>query len=441
MGDGDFETALSGRIDDMLEACSKCGKCVEVCPSVQPAGLGHASPEAVIAGVLDIVRTGEGPEASRQWAASCTLSGECIKACNDGVNPRFLLAMARVSSLRKEKELSERRRDGVMRYRNTSQEVAVLSRLQLEGAVLDRLGQRSAAVAKPNEAPEFVFYTGCNVLKTPHIALLALDVMDTLGISYQVMGGPSHCCGIQQMRAGDMEMSGRLGSNSIAKMSHSKSGQVVSWCPSCQVQFTETTLPTIERLRGSKPFEMTPFIRFLRSQLNKLKPHLGRRVALRVALHKHPGVAGVVEAATDLLQAIPGIELVDLKQPAIGLQSVNLSVLAAYKRELQLSELKAAREAGIDALVAVYHSDHRELCAHERDWPFRIVNLLEILGQSMGLHQHDRYKELKLMQDADVIIADCQDLLTEHAVDAKLARDVVVKAMLGEQPLPLQGGR
>ena len=59
----------------------------------------------------------------------------------------------------------------------------------------------------------------------------------------------------------------------------------------------------------------------------------------------------------------------------------------------------------------------------------------------MGLHQHDRFKELKLMQDADVIIADCQDLLTEHAVDAKLARDVVVKAMLGEQPLPLQGGR
>jgi heterodisulfide reductase subunit D len=440
MGDGNFETALSGRIDDMLEACSKCGKCVEVCPSVKPAGLGHASPEAVIAGVLDIVRTGEGPEASRQWAAACTLSGECIKACNDGVNPRFLLAMARVSSLRKENELSERRRDGVMRYRNTSQEVAVLSRLQLEGAVLDRLGQRSAAVAKPNEAPDFVFYTGCNVLKTPHIALLALDVMDTLGISYQVMGGPSHCCGIQQMRAGDMEMSGRLGSNSIAKMSHSKSGQVLSWCPSCQVQFTETTLPTIERLRGSKPFEMTPFIRFLRSQLSKLKPHLGRRLELRVALHKHPGVAGVVEAATDLLQAVPGIELVDLKQPAVGLQSVNLGVLPAYKRELQLSELKAAREAGIDALVAVYHSDHRELCAHERDWPFRIVNLLEILGQSMGLSQHDRYKELKLMQDADLIIADCQDLLAEHAVDAKLARAVVVKAMLGEQPLPLQSG-
>ena len=31
--------------------------------------------------------------------------------------------------------------------------------------------------------PDFVFYTGCNVLKTPHIALLALDIMDALGVS------------------------------------------------------------------------------------------------------------------------------------------------------------------------------------------------------------------------------------------------------------------
>jgi heterodisulfide reductase subunit D len=437
MGEANFETALSDRINEMVDSCTACGKCVESCPSVAPAGIAQVPPTAVITGVLDILRSGEGPEASRLWAQSCTLSGECLKACTYGVNPRFLLAMARVSLLKTQRALSERRRDGVARYRDTSRDVAVLSRLQLEGTVLDRLGQRAQSVAKPGEAPQFVFYTGCNVLKTPHIALLALDVMDKLGITYQVMGGPSHCCGIQQMRTGDMEMSGRLGANSIEKMSHSKSGQVLAWCPSCQVQFTETTLPVIERLRGSKPFEMIPFIRFLRSQLDHLKPHLVERVALQVALHKHPGVAGVVEAAAEILQAIPGVELVDLQQPAVGLQSVNLSALPAYKRELQRNELEAARRAGIDALVAVYHSDHRELCAHERDWPFRIVNLLELVGQSMGLHQHDRFKELKLMQDADLIVADCHDLIVEHEIDVKLARAVVVNAMLGEQPLPL----
>jgi heterodisulfide reductase subunit D len=159
---------------------------------------------------------------------------------------------------------------------------------------------------------------------------------------------------------------------------------------------------------------------------------------MRLALHRHPGVAGVMEAATEILQAIPGVELVDLKQPAVGLQSINVSVLPAFKRELQLNELQAASNAGVDALVAVYHSDHRELCAHERDWPFRIVNILEVVGESMGLHRQDRYKQLKLMQDADQIVAECKDLIAQHALDAKAARSIVVTSLLGDQPLPLK---
>jgi heterodisulfide reductase subunit D len=275
------------------------------------------------------------------------------------------------------------------------------------------------------------------VLKTPHIALLALDIMDALGITYQVMGGPTHCCGVSQLRAGDVEMSGRMGANTIEKMSHSKSGQVISWCPSCYVQFNETTLPTIERQIGSRPFEMTPFLRFLHGRLAQLAPLLHRQVKMRVALHRHPGVSGIVEAAVEILQAIPGIELVDLKQPAVGLQSVNVGVLPAFKRKLQLDELQAACDASVDALVAVYHSDHRELCAHERDWPFRIINILEVVGESMGLHRHDRFKQLKLMQDADQIVAECSDLIAQHALDVAAARNVIVEAMLGDQPLPL----
>jgi heterodisulfide reductase subunit D len=440
MNDISFETALGGRVEDMLDACTRCGKCVEVCPSVAPAGIAEAMPEDVISGILDIIRTGEGPEVSRKWAASCILSGECIKACDYGVNPRFLLAMARVAVAKAENALPDRRRQGLEKYREMGREVTVLSRLQLDDEVLERLGQKSASVTTPAEAPDFVFYTGCNVLKTPHIALLALDIMDELGITYQVMGGPSHCCGVMQLRPGDVEMSGRMGANSIEKMSHSKSGQVISWCPSCYVQFTETTLPTMERQGHAKPFEMTPFIRFLGGQLAELKPQLRRRVDMRVALHRHPGISGVVEAAIEMLQAIPGIELIDLKQPAVGLQSFSLGVLPAFKRELQLNELEAARDAGIDALVTVYHSEHRELCAHERDWPFRIVNILEVVGESMGLHRNDRYKQLKVMQDADQIVAECSDLIARHALDAGTARAVVVKTLLGDQPLPLNSG-
>ena len=438
-GEISFETALGQRVEEMLDACTRCGKCVEVCPSVEPAGISNTTSDNIIGGILEIVRTGSGPEASRKWAQSCMLSGECIKACDYGVNPRFLLAMARVSMAKSDNALAERRRRGVERYREVSREVTVLSRLQLDTEVLERLGQKSAAVSTPAEMPDFVFYTGCNVLKTPHIALLALDIMDKLGVSYQVMGGPSHCCGILQLRSGDAEMSARMAANTMEKLSRSKTGEVISWCPSCYVQYTEAILPTVERQRSSRPFEMNPFLRFLAGRLAQLKPHLQNRVDMRVALHRHPGVAGVMEAAADILAMVPGIELVDLKQPAVGLQSVSVGALPEFKRELQLRELEAARAADIDALVAVYHSDHRELCAHERDWPFRIVNILEVVGEAMGLHRHDRYKELKITQDADQIVADCSDMIARHALDPANARAVVIKVMLGEQPLPLQG--
>jgi hypothetical protein len=136
---------------------------------------------------------------------------------------------------------------------------------------------------------------------------------------------------------------------------------------------------------------------------------------------------------------VPGVALVDIGQPAVGLMSNALAALPAYKRELQRAELDAARDANVDALVAVYHADHRELCAHERDYPFAIVNILEIVGAAMGLTQPDRFKRLKKMQDADAVIEDCRDLLAAHGLDPAAARAVVAKAMLAEQPLPLRG--
>jgi uncharacterized membrane protein len=232
-------------------------------------------------------------------------------------------------------------------------------------------------------------------------------------------------------------MAGRMGTSSIDKMSNSKQG-VLSWCPSCYVQFSETTLPALEKQRGSKPFEMTPFLRYLRGRLDELKPLLRERVELRVALHRHSGVAGIVEAVIDMLQAVPGVEIVDLHQPSVGLQNASMAALPDYNRELQRAELDAARRAAIDALVTIYHSDHRELCAHERDQPFRILNVLEVLGESMGLHRDDRYKRLKITQDADLIVRESADLIAAHALDPAAARAVVVKAWLGEQPLPLK---
>jgi Fe-S oxidoreductase len=436
-----FETALSHRVDQMLGACTRCGKCYEVCPITGAAGVAGGDPETVITGVLDIVRSGRGPELSQKWASSCVASGECIKTCDYGVNPRFLLTMARVSMARAKNEPNEQRKLGVDAFRLIARDVMQLSRMQLTDAQLARLGQDpSTPEDERTEPPEVVFYTGCNVLKTPHIALLALDILDALDVSYRVLGGPAHCCGVAQMRTGDVASSGRFGASTMDKLAKSRSGKVLAWCPTCFVQFNEFTLPTIERAGGSRPFEMTPFLLYLGSKLGALRSLFRVSVPMRIALHRHTGAAGVMEAAAQILSAVPEIELVDLGQPSVGLMSNYLRALPTYKRELQLKELEAARGAGVDALVTVYHADYRELCAHERDWPFKIVNALEIIGESMGLSEDDSYKRLKLKQDVDAIIGDCGDLIAQHGLDPANVR-LAVEAMLKDQPLPLAGPR
>jgi heterodisulfide reductase subunit D len=433
-----FEDALNGRVEEIIGACTRCGKCVEACPVKAPAGV-TAPAQEVVSGVIDILRGDDGPEASRRWASTCMLTGDCIEACDYGVNPRFMLTMARLAMAKASMEPREQRRRGVETFRRLNREVTVQSRMQLEDDLLVRLGQKSAAAigetANGKQAPDFVFYTGCNLLKTPHIALLALDIMDALGVSYQVMGGPTHCCGVGQLRTGDTAVSANMAETTLNKLA--RSGQVLTWCASCQVQFTEVMLPAYERQVGSRPFEMTPFMRYLGGRLEDLRPLLRLPVPMRVALHRHPGIPGVVESAIKLLAAVPGIELVDLGQPAIGLMSNALRTLPDYKKKLQLDELIAAREVGIDALVAVYHVDHRELCAHERDWPFRIVNVLEVVGASMGIAYPDHYKRLKLLQDVDLVVAECRDLLAHHGIAEEVAR-ASITAMLDEQPLPLQ---
>ena len=433
-----IEDALNGRVADMIAACTRCGKCVEACPVTTPAGVA-APAEDVITGVIDILQTGDGPDASRRWASTCMLTGDCIKACSYGVNPRFLLTMARLAMAQAATAPRERRRQGMEAFRKVHADVTVQSRMQIDDEALERLGQRLAARSEDaggGRAPDFVFYTGCNLLKTPHIALTALDIMDALGVRYQVMGGPTHCCGVNQLRAGDTATSANMAETTMTKLA--RTGQVLTWCASCQVQFTEVMLPAHERQTGNRPFEMTPFMRYLGERIDDLRPLLRVPVPMRAALHRHPGIPGVVEAATALLTAVPGVELVDLNQPAVGLMSINLRTLPEYKKQRQLAELEAARDAGVDALVAVYHPDHRELCAHERDWPFRILNVLDVVGASMGLGHEDHYKRLKVLQDADLILAECRDRLARHGIGEDTAR-ASIKAMLDDQPLPLQG--
>jgi Fe-S oxidoreductase len=425
-----FLTSLDARVAEILEHCSRCGRCVEVCPTAGPAGIDTTDPTAIVGDVLALLR-GAGDPTSRgaRWAETCTGSGRCLTACDDGVNPRFMLAMVRVK-LNEQATEDERRTKGRAAFHTMSQGVKILSRLQLPAAFVADVTRSAHTEAGP--APDVVMYLGCNVMKTPHIAVLCLDVLDRIGASYKVFGGPANCCGVIQFRAGDIQSAGRVGGNTVAGFAATGASRVLTWCPTCNIQLGEIVMPAAD---GGLALEHV--VPYIADRLDRLVPHFRHPVSKRVALHEHPGVAGVTEAVVKILGAIPGLTLVDLAQPRVGYMCNSLAPVPAYKRALHAQELDAARAAGVDCLVGIYHACHRELCAHERDVPFRIVNFLELVGEAMGIERPDLYKRWKIMQDVDRVVAEIASSAADAGLDLETVRDVLVASILREQPLPL----
>ncbi len=120
MADGGslFMDALKARVDETLDACTRCGKCVEACPMVEPAGLDPANAVSIVGGVLDLLDGSPGTPDAERWAEVCTNSGKCIPACDYGVNPRFMVNMARIASMTARKGEAEVRR-GAQQYFNS----------------------------------------------------------------------------------------------------------------------------------------------------------------------------------------------------------------------------------------------------------------------------------------------------------------------------------
>jgi heterodisulfide reductase subunit D len=408
----------------IADACVRCGDCFRACPMVAPAGLAEADAEETTGGIVDLILGGSGTADAVHWASVCSGSGNCISACQHGVNPRLMVQLARGFARRQASDapLNTRWRGA---FQTMSRGVRILSRLQLPPEALARVrGQLEPRRQRP---PDVVFYTGCNILKTPHIALLCLDILDLLDVDYEVMGGPGQCCGVYQFREGDFDNTARVSYATIDGLASAGTSTVLSWCPSCQLQIGEVTLPNYEARFGVRPFDLNPFLVFLAEHAEALAGLMTHRVEKRVALHERPVLPAVQAAVRKLLSIVPGVETVEIDVPRVGTQANSLAVLPEFKRALVARELAAVADAGVTTLATIYHACHRELCDVGDGRSFEVINFMEILGEGLGLRSEDLYKRLKMLKDVDDIIVETSSLIAEHGLDLDTVRDALLQ--------------
>lgn len=412
----------------ILDRCTRCGTCVEVCPMPQyEASLAHVDAGQVVGEVLELLRTGTATPAARAWALSCSHSGRCIPACPEGVNPRKMLALARLA-LRQQHAAAQpeaARRAAHDDFRALGEALRLLLGVQLPPEEIRRL--LPGAIHERQRPAEVVFYFGCNILRTPDIALTVLDVLDRLGVDYEVLGGTGSCCGITFMRAGEALTAQAQAAQTLQNMAAFTPQEVLSWCPSCNVHMQDFVLDVAQ-----PDFPMRHVTAYLTGRLDDLRQLFVQPLHKRVALHEHHGVDGVVDDVRRLLRAIPGLELVTIPQLADhGHQCAGFRHAPAAKANVHRVVLDEAAAAGVDVLVDIYHSCHRELAAAEQDYPFAVQNFISLVGEAMGLTRQDLYKRMLLYRDLERVLAEAAPNIQANQVDPALIQLTLPKELWG----------
>ncbi len=412
------------QIETILGACTACGKCAEACPIEPTLSLQNRTPEYLTQGVLGILRHAEPVPDAATWVQSCAGSGECLQVCPEGINPRQMISLA--------KNVLNARNDGGP-FATYWTDMGKLTRT-LAGMQLTPEERRKVASGAGKRPAKVGFWVGCNIPRTSHMVLLIVDILERLGVDCEILGGMDNCCGIVHFAKGDNQTGEKIVQNLGKNMTAIQPDLFLSWCPSCQIQHDEFIGGYL-----NLNFPVRHLTTFLVENAHLLRPLIVQAVNKRVVIHEHSGLADAMQNVKELLQLIPGLDIVPVEQISnYGYMCSRLAQAPTAKATMHQTILESAKTAQVDTLVTVYHSCHRELAAYEGQYPFDVRNFLDILGEAMGLYREDKYKKYLHMGDTDAIIEDARPCIEANSLRMSNVQFVVEKTFARKPPAPKQ---
>ena len=386
-------SAYADRLEALAAAaadrCTTCGKCFEACPTARESGLDMGQSVQRVGELLSLTRDGGGAAPLLdKWLGACDGSAQCSAACPEDINVRQWVTIAKMKSLQAVRPVQEGAANAASRFRHMAQAVRLLASMQLPSEMLKQI----LAPAERRTA-DVLFYTGCNVLRTPHIVLNVMDILDSLELDFDVVGGTAHCCGVYQFQEADLPTYERMGHRTFQRFGQSGASKVLTWCPTCTKNFDE-----LEKDVEEPSFDLGHVSEFLAANLDALKARFkAEQPRRRVVIHEHLGIGATVESVRTLLRAVPNLELVELPQDS-GFSYACGGQAAKFKdREQAIHRdlVMGAVDAGADTIVTMYHSCHRALSGAEAIYPsLRVVNFTDVLAEALGRGGHPDYYQL-----------------------------------------------
>jgi len=327
-------------------ACYDCGKCTATCP-ISRAGGSYSPRRHVLASNLghrqEIVKNGS--------LFSCLTCSLCDQRCPARVDYTQLVQLLRELTHGAGVE-PECPHGGALQ--------SVMRMMAKGGAQQDRLGWLDGGLKTDPAKGEVFYWTGCAMYydaffpDLPGSALggtrAAIRLMNMLGVTPVVSPG-ERCCGHDLLWNGDRQSFEMLARHNVKLVVESGARTLVVSCAECY----RTWKIDYERFFDARPPRMLHISEFLAERMAGLKPGLKakRKVTFQdpCRLGRH---LGVYEPPRQLLGAIPGVEIVEMKhsrKAAACCAGGTWTNCDRYAKQIQVERLREARATGAEVLV------------------------------------------------------------------------------------------
>ena len=359
------------------DGCSQCGMCLPTCPTYSKSGDPEQSPMGRIR-LMRALENGNSEGKAVEKLETCLGCYSCELVCPSKVNFGKMLdeSLARLRAQRPLPRTTHMMlwlacRRAFMKF---SVQVTWLAQTLGLRTLLAKLGllkllhlQRANALLGRVDYPtrltnhiyqtandqRIALFTGCfsSVLEQD-IQQAAIDVFNALGLEVVLPKGQG-CCGALHRHNGEPEIAGKLARNNIKAFSAVNTDAIVTTSSGCGASLKAYG----EWLAGEAL--ATPVMDVSHYLANAVRQHklVFERLPLKIALHTPCTLRqgeGQEEAVIELLQKIPGLEIVPLSgQPrccgAGGSQMLSQPEMADALRDDIVDEVRAT---GADVLIS-----------------------------------------------------------------------------------------
>jgi glycolate oxidase iron-sulfur subunit len=413
------------RLENELKNCVKCGACRAHCPVFSAVGREPVSARGKIA----LVRAALSGQLSldartREVLSKCLLCGRCVEKCaNDVPTDLIVLAAREVLFRKKGATLFHRLVGFFLRNRVLLSKGAFLA--SLFGSLLFRKvpassglrlrfplpfigGQRHfpKIASRPFQSrhpeiipgepgrPRVVYFVGCMTnFIYPEIGEAAVALLKSLGCTI-IIPKNQHCCGFPALSGGDLDTFRELAERNLAALENHQADYIMTACASCGGAFHRM----YPRVLGERFPDLADRFQALSEKavdasvlLQKLglNPDQGSSPLHEITYHDpcHLRSRGIVRQPRELLRAVPGLSLVEMKNAdsCCGLGGTFTIHHYGISLEINTQKTAAIKSTGVKTVVTGCPGCMLQLSdgLQQAGSRARVLHTLEVLARNL----------------------------------------------------------